>query len=67
MLNPVMMHQDFESVDDKLTPPACGGWELSLLLATEEATRDALTRAQEHATVEAEDVVTQADEALVMG
>ena len=45
---------------------AGGGQELSLLLGAWEA-RVALARAQEDTDIEAENVLSQADEALVMG
>jgi hypothetical protein len=67
MLNREMMRQDFGSVGDTFATPANGGRELSLLLAAQEEVRAALARAQEHAALEAQDVLTQADEALVMG
>jgi hypothetical protein len=67
MLNREMVRQDFGSVGDTFATPANGGRELSLLLAAQEEVRAALARAQEHAALEAQDVLTQADEALVMG
>ncbi len=60
------VHQDFGSVEDKFASLAGGGQELLLLLAAREA-RAALARAQEQAAIEAQDVLSQADEALVMG
>jgi hypothetical protein len=67
MFNREMVRQDFGSVGDTFATPANGGRELSLLLAAQEEVRAALARAQEHAALEAQDVLTQADEALVMG
>lgn len=66
MLNLEMVHRDFGSVEDTFATPAGGGRELSFLLAAQEA-RAALARAQEHAAIGAQDVLSQADEALVMG
>lgn len=67
MLNREMVRQDFGSVEDTFATPANGERELSLLLAAQEEMRVALARAQEHAALEAQDVLTQADEALVIG
>ncbi len=64
MLNQETVHQDFESVEESF---ADGERELSLLLVAQEEARDALVRAQEHTAIEAQDVLSQADEALVMG
>ena len=64
MLNQETVHQDFGSVEESF---ADGERELSLLLATQEAARAALVRAREHAAIEAQDVLSQADEALVLG
>ncbi len=55
MLDREMVHQDFGLVEDTFAPPVGDGWELSLLLATQEASA-ALARAQEQAVIEAEDV-----------
>ena len=66
MLNLEMVHQDFGSVEDTFAPHACDEWELSLLLAVQEA-RATLARAQDYAAIEAEDVLSQDEEALVMG
>lgn len=67
VLNREMVHQDFGSVEDKFASLAGGGQELSLLLAAQQEARVALIRAQEQAAIEAQDVLSQADEALVMG
>jgi hypothetical protein len=66
MFNQAMVQGDFRSVEDKFASLAGGGQELLLLLAGQEA-RAALARAQEDAAIEAQDALSQADEALVMG
>ena len=66
VLNREMVHQDFRSVEDRFASLAGGGQELLLLRAGQEA-RVALVRAQEQAAIEAQDALSQADEALVMG
>jgi hypothetical protein len=70
MLSQEIVHQDFRSVGDTFATPANGGQEeLSLLVATQEAeeVRAALARVLEHADIEAQDVLRQAEEALVLG
>jgi hypothetical protein len=72
MINQEMVHQDLESVgsvEGRFASPADSGRGFSLLLAAqeEEEARAALARAQEYAAIEAQDVLSQADEALVMG
>ena len=71
MLSQEIVHQDFRSVGDTFATPANGGQEeLSLFVATqeeEEEVRATLARVHEHADIEAQDVLTQADEALVLG
>ena len=68
MLSQEIVHKDFRSVGDTFATPANGGQELSLLLATqEEEVRSTLARVLEHANIEAQDVLTQAEEALVLG
>jgi hypothetical protein len=68
MLNQAMAHRDFGSVEERFAGIAGGVLEFSLLLAgQEEARTTALARAQEHAAIEAQDVLSQADEALVLG
>ena len=59
MITEEIAHRDFEAVENLLTSLADGRGELSPLTA--------LTRAQEEAIIEAQDILTQADEALVMG
>ena len=66
MINQEMVHQDFRSVEGRFASPAEGGRGFSLLLGVWEA-RVALARTQEQAAIEVEDVLSQADEALVMG
>ena len=70
MLSQEIVHQDFTSVGDTFASPANGGQEeLALLFATQEAEemRAALGRVLGYADIEAQDVLTQADEALVLG
>ena len=67
MLNPEIVHRDVEAVEDAVGALApVGRRELVPLLATREAMA-ALAREQEHAAIEAEDIMSQADEALVLG
>ncbi len=67
MINQEIVHQDLGSVEDTFATWAGGGREFSLLLAAQEEARTALARAQEDAAIEAQDVLSQADEALVLG
>ena len=67
MFNQEMVQRDFGPVEERFASRAGGGREFSLLLAAQEEVRAALARAQEDATIEAEDVLSQADEALVLG
>ncbi len=67
MINQEMAHRDFGSAEERFASPAAGGGELSLLLAPSWAARADLARAQEDAAIEAQDVLSQADEALVLG
>ena len=67
MINQEMVHQDLESVEDTFATPVGGGLEFSLLLAAQKEARIALARTQEDAAIEAQDVLSQADEALVLG
>ncbi len=60
MITEETAHRDIEAVENLLTSLADGGHEQSLWLAT-------LTRAQEEAAIEAQGILMQADEALVMG
>jgi hypothetical protein len=67
MFNTEIAHQDFGPIEDALGAlPRVGRRGLAPLLAAQMAMA-ALAREQEHAAVEAEDVLSQADEALVMG
>jgi hypothetical protein len=59
MITEETAHRDLEAVENLLTTLADGRGELTPLAA--------LTRAQEEAAIEAQDVLMQADEALVMG
>jgi hypothetical protein len=66
MINQEIVQQDFGSVEERFAGRT-GGRELSLLLAAHEETGAALARAQEAATLEAQDILSQADEALILG
>ena len=67
MLNAEKAHRDFGPIGDaRVDGPPRGGRGLLSLLAIREA-RAALEREQEQAAIEAQDVLSQADEALVMG
>jgi hypothetical protein len=63
MLEQEMVHRDFGSVEYGFES---GERELLLLPVARDA-RAALDRAQEDAAIEAQDILSQADEALVMG
>jgi hypothetical protein len=68
MINQEMVHQDLRSVEGKFASPAHGGRFFSLLLDAQEEAGATLARAQEEdAAIEAQDALSQADEALVMG
>ena len=62
--NPTEMLRELE--DTFATPAGCEP-ELLLLLAAQEEARTTLARTQEDAAIEAQDALSQADEALVMG
>ncbi len=65
MIDQKMAHRGFGSVEERF---ASGGTGFSLLLAAQEEARvTVLARAQEDAAIEAQDVLSQADEALVLG
>lgn len=67
MFNTEIGRQDFGPIEDALGAlPRVGGRGLVPLLASWEVVA-AFAREQEHAAIEAEDVLSQADEALVMG
>ena len=61
-----IVHQDFGSVEERFASRA-GERELSLLLAARGQAGATLARAQEDAAIEAQDILSQADEALVLG
>ena len=67
MINQEKVHQDLGSVEGRFASPAEGGRGFSLLLGAWEEARVALARVQEDAAIEAQDALSQADEALVMG
>ena len=67
MINQEIVHQDLGLIEGRFASPADGGRGFSLLLAAQEEARAALARAQEQAAIEAQDVLSQADEALVLG
>jgi hypothetical protein len=67
MFNQEMVQRDLGSVEDGFASLAGGGREFSLLVAGQEEAWAALARAQEDVAMEAQDVLSQADEALVMG
>jgi hypothetical protein len=68
MIAQEMVRQDLGSVEGRLASPAHGGRGFSLLLAAQdEAWAAVLARAQEDAAIEAQDAMSQADEALVLG
>ena len=66
MFDVEMVRREPGPVEDGFASLA-GGQELSLLLAAQEKAKAALRREREHAAVEAQDVLSQADEALVLG
>ena len=67
MFNTETARQDFGPIEDALGAlPRVGRRRLVPLLANGEVVA-ALVREQEHAAIEAEDVLSQADEALVLG
>ena len=66
MFNQGMVQRDVGSVADGFASLA-GGLGFPLLLADQEEALAALALAQEDAAIEAQDVLSQADEALVMG
>ncbi len=67
MFSTEIARQDFGPIEDALGAlPRVGGRRLVPLLANREVVV-ALAHEQEHAAIEAEDVWSQADEALVMG
>ncbi len=67
MINQEMAHRDFGSVEERFASLVGDARDFSLLLVAREEARAALARVREHAAIEAQDVLSQADEALVMG
>ena len=67
MINQEMAHRGFGTVEGMFAGLTHGGRESSLLLAAQEEAGAALARAQEDAAMEAQDILSQADEALVLG
>lgn len=67
MISQEMAHRNFGSVEERFASLAAGGGELSLLLAAREEAKVSLARAQEDAAIKEQDVLAQADEALVLG
>jgi hypothetical protein len=66
MITQKIAHRDFGELENMLAGLADDGREPSLLLAARDADAS-LARAQEDAAIEAQDVLSQADEALVLG
>lgn len=66
MITQEIAHRDFGELEDLFASLADGGREPSLLLVDRNV-RAALAREQEDAAMEAQDILSQADEALVMG
>jgi hypothetical protein len=67
VINPGTTQREFGSIEDALGAFApIGSRDLVASLAAQEAIV-ALAREQENAAIEAEDILSQADEALVMG
>lgn len=60
-------HRDFGSVEDLFASLADGEEDLSLVFVVQEKARAALAREQEDVAIEAQDILSQAEEALVMG
>jgi hypothetical protein len=67
MIDQDMAHQDLGTVGASVANPTRGSRWFWLLLDVREEARAAPSRTAEDAAIEAEDVLTQADEALVMG
>jgi hypothetical protein len=66
MLNVEKAYRDFGPIEDARGAGSPLGGRVVPLLAIREA-RDSLEREREQAAIEAQDVLSQADEALVMG
>ena len=67
MIDQELAHRDFGSVEERFASLVGDARDFSLLLVAREEARADLARAQEHAAIEAQDLLSQADEALVMG
>jgi hypothetical protein len=67
MLDREMAHRDLGSAEERFASLTGGGREFSLLLAAQEEARAALARARARDHREAQDVLSQADEALATG
>ena len=67
MFNQEMVHRDSGSVEERFASLVGGARGFSLLPAVQEEARAVLARTQEDTAIEAQDVLSQADEALVMG
>jgi hypothetical protein len=66
MIDLEMAHRDLGSMEERFACPAGDEWWSSFLLVAQEAMA-APARAQEDAAIEAQDILEQADEALVLG
>jgi hypothetical protein len=66
MIEQEMAHQDLGTVGRRFASPSGGRW-FWLLLEVQQGAGATLSRTQEDAAIEAEDILSQADEALVMG
>ena len=67
MINQETAHRNFGSVEQRFASIVGDARDFSLLRVAREEARDALVRTQEDAAIEAQDVLAQAAEALVMG
>lgn len=67
MFNLELVQREFGTVEEGFTSLAGGGRVLPLVYAARLEATVALARVQEDAAIEAQDVSSQADEALVMG
>ena len=67
MINQEMAHRDFGAVEERFAGLAGDSRDFSLLLVARVEAMADLARAQEDAAIEAQDVLAQAAEALVMG
>jgi hypothetical protein len=67
MIEQEMANQDLGSVGRRFTNPSGGRWFWLLLEVLEETMAGAPSHTHEDAAIEVEDVLAQADEALVLG